>query len=127
MEGKWSFVGEPMTRVLVTIPVAGKPTRLDITNEMRAACEILLPPMTETMLDLLSRVEPDYQEKVRHNIILAGGGSLISELAPALQQALVDVGGGQVQTVPDAVFAGSDGGLALAMDAGDADWEKLFT
>ncbi len=36
---KWSFVGAPTTRAMVTVPVAGKPTRLDITNEIRTACE----------------------------------------------------------------------------------------
>src|SRR6266566_5159963 len=74
---KWSFVGAPTTRAMVTVPIAGKPTRLDITNEICAACESLVPPVSETMLELVSRVEPEYQEKVRHNITLAGGGSQI--------------------------------------------------
>jgi rod shape-determining protein MreB len=124
---KWSFVGEPQKRVLVTVPVAGKPTQLDITEQMRSACEGLLPPVTETMLDLLSRVEPEYQEKVRNNIILSGGSSLISGLAHSLQDRLAEVGGGRVRTVEDPVFAGSNGGLALALDADEADWEKLST
>ena len=124
---KWSFVGEPQKRVLVTVPVGGKPTQLDITEQMRSACEGLLPPVTETMLDLLSRVEPEYQEKVRNNIILSGGSSLISGLAQSLQDRLAEVGGGRVRTVEDPVFAGSNGGLALALDADEADWEKLST
>jgi rod shape-determining protein MreB len=124
---KWSFVGAPTTRAMVTVPVAGKPTRLDITNEIRAACESLVPPVSETMLELVSRVEPEYQEKVRHNITLAGGGSQIFGLGQALEHALADMGGGRVQTVNDVIFVGADGGLALALDAVDADWEKLVT
>ncbi|HXG18350.1 MAG TPA: rod shape-determining protein [Methylomirabilota bacterium] len=124
---KWSFVGEPQQRVLVTVPVAGKPTPIDITEQMRSACESILPPVTETMLDLLSHVEPEYQEKVRNNIILSGGSSLIRGLAEALQHSLADVGGGRVRTVEDPVFAGSNGGLALAIDADEADWEQLTT
>jgi rod shape-determining protein MreB len=124
---KWSFVGEPKQRVVVTTPIAGKPTQLDITNELRGACESIIPPVTETMLDLLSRVEPEYQEKVRNSIILAGGSSLISGLAGSLQQRLSEVGGGRVRVVEDPVFAGSNGGLALARDASDSDWEKLST
>jgi rod shape-determining protein MreB and related proteins len=124
---KWSFVGTPTARVIVTVPVAGKPTRLDITQEMRAACELLVPPITEAMLALLSSVEPEYQERVRHNVILAGGGSLIADLSDTFQRALSDMGGGRVQTVPDPIFAGSDGGLAIALDAADADWERLAT
>ncbi|MGE3536561.1 MAG: rod shape-determining protein [Candidatus Tectimicrobiota bacterium] len=124
---KWSFVGAPTHRALVTVPVAGKPTRLDITSEIRQACESLLPPVVETMLELLAHVEPEFQEKVRYNITLAGGGSQIFGLGQALEQALNEVGGGRVQTVHDAVFAGADGGLALALDAVDADWERLIT
>ncbi len=98
---------------------------MDITNEMRSACESLLPPVAETMLDLLSRVEPEYQEKVRNNITLAGGSSLISGLAKSLQQTLAEVGGGRVRGVKDPVFAGSDGGLTIALDAPTSDWEML--
>ena len=122
---KWSFVGAPTARAMITVPIAGKPTQLDITAEIRAACESLVPPVAETMLELVSRVEPEYQEQVRHNITLAGGGSQIFGLDQALEQALVDVGGGRVQTVSDVAFAGADGGLALALDAVDADWERL--
>ncbi len=122
---KWSFVGAPKNRVLVTVPVGGKPTEIDITDEMHSACESILPPISETMIDLLSRVEPEYQERVRNNIMLAGGSSLIFGLAESLQRALSEVGGGRVSVVEDPVFAGSDGGLAIARDAANSDWEKL--
>lgn len=122
---KNSFVGEPHGPVVVTAPVKGTPTQLDITNDMRAACETLIAPVTETMLDLLSRVEPEFQEKVRNHIILSGGGGLIRGLDKALEQALKQVGGGSVRVMEDPVFVGSDGGLALATDAPEGDWEKL--
>lgn len=120
-----SFVGEPHGAVLVAAPVNGKPTELDITDAIRAACEGLVPPIAETMLDLIARVEPEYQQKVRHNIVLAGGSSAIRGLDVALSAALQEVGGGVVRTVEDPMFAGSDGGLAIATDAPDGDWEKL--
>lgn len=122
---KWSFVGEPRKRVVVPVPVNGKPTELDITDDLRAACESILPPICETMVDLLTRVEPEYQDKVRHNIILAGGSSLISGLTEAMDRALLELGGGRTSVVKDPIFAGSDGGLAIARDASDADWAKL--
>ncbi len=49
-----SFVGMAKTPVVVTAPVNGKPTQLDITREMQQACESILPSLTESMLDLLS-------------------------------------------------------------------------
>ena len=122
---KWSFVGELKAQVLVTVPAKGKAAELDITNEMRTACESILPPVCETMIDLLTRVEPEYQEKVRNNVIVSGGSSLIAGLPDALEKALSELGGGRVTVVKDPIFAGSDGGLAIARDATSSDWEKL--
>lgn len=122
---KFSFVGEPKAPVVVTAPVKGVPTEMDITSEMKAACEAVVAPTVETMLDLLARVEPEFQERVRNNIILSGGGGLIHGLAQALEDALKSVGGGKVRATDDPVFIGSDGGLALASDAPEGDWEKL--
>ncbi|MGZ4778233.1 MAG: rod shape-determining protein, partial [Thermoanaerobaculia bacterium] len=122
---KYSFVGKPPQRCTATAPVKGVPTELDITNEMKAACETIVPPVIETMLDLLSRVEPEFQERVRSNIILSGGGGLIRGLPQMLEDALKQVGGGKVKYMEDPVFIGSDGGLALALDAPEGDWEKL--
>jgi len=122
---KWSFVGELKNPVLVTVPAKGRATELDITNELRAACESILPPISETMIDLIPRVEPEFQEKVRNNVILAGGSSLITGLAAALEKALSELGGGRVTVVKDPIFAGSDGSLAIARDATSADWDKL--
>ena len=122
---KHSFVGEPKQPVVVRFPVKGKPAEVDITAEMRKACESVVAPVAETMLDLLSKVEPEYQEKVQRNIVLAGGGSQMPGLAAALEKALAELGGGRVRAVEDPVFAGSNGGLAIALDAPEGDWEPL--
>lgn len=122
---KHSFVGEPKAPVKVTVPVAGRPTEIDVTQPMRAACETLLPPLVETMLDLLSRVDPEFQERVRQNVVLAGGTSLIRGLDKRLEAELAQVGGGRVSRVSDPVFAGSDGGLSIALEAPEADWDRL--
>ena len=86
-----------------------------------------MAPVVEAMLDLISRVEPEYQNRVRNNVILTGGSSLISGLGAALQEALKEVGGGKVRVVKDPAFVGADGGLAIATDAPDSDWETLTT
>lgn len=122
---KHSFVGEPKGRVIVTVPIKGKATEIDITQEMRSACESILPPVCETMTALLMKVEPEFQDKVRNNVILAGGTSLISGLPEAITKALQELGGGRAAVVSDPVFAGSDGSLAIARDASPADWDKL--
>ena len=122
---RFSFVGAATEMVRVTAPVEGRPTQLDITEQMRTACEGLLPALTETMLDLISRVEPEYQERVRDNVILSGGTGLIRGFGVALQSALDEIGGGRVRVVADPFHVGSDGGLALALDAPASEWERL--
>ena len=121
----YSFVGEPTEPVIVSAPVNGAPTRLDITAEMRVACESIVAPIVETMLDLLPRVEPEFQERVRKQVILAGGGALIRNLGPTLEKALERVGGGKVRVIDTPSFVGSDGGLAIAKDAQEGDWDRL--
>src|ERR671919_183376 len=120
-----SFVGEPKGRLMVSVPIKGKETEIDITSEMRAACESILPPVCETMIALLAKVDPEFQSKVRNNVILAGGSSLIAGLPEAMTKALDELGGGKATVVKDPVFAGSDGSLAIARDASSADWERL--
>lgn len=123
---RYSFVGESPAPVLVTVPVNGVPTKIDITSEMRTACESIVAPIVETMLDLLPRVEPEFQERVRQQVILAGGGALIRNLGPTLEKALERVGGGKVRVIETPAFVGSDGGLAIAKDAQDSDWDRLM-
>ena len=77
------------------------------------------------MLDLLASVEPEFQERVRQNITLAGGGALIRHLGPTIEEALQRVGGGKVTVVESPIYTGSDGGLALAKDTQESDWEQL--
>lgn len=122
---EFGFVGEQKEKVVVSAPSQGKAQKVDISDEMRLACESLVAPFSETMIDLLAAVEPEYQDRVRKNVILSGRGSRIRGLAGALEATLAEVGGGKVTIVDDPVFAGSNGGLAIALDADESDWEKL--
>ena len=122
---KHGFVGEPQGKVEVTAPVDGRPTKFDITDMLRASCESILEPLTEATLDLLPRIEAEFQEDVRNNIIFSGGTSLLPGLRPALEASLEPLGGGKIRAVKDPVFCGADGGLAIALDAPDSDWDKL--
>jgi rod shape-determining protein MreB and related proteins len=118
------FVGEPPKAVMVEIPVNGKPTMHDITREMRRACESILPGVVETTLELIAGFDPEFQKKVRNNIILAGGGSQIKGLREHLEGVLKEYGPCFVSTVADPLFGGADGALALAADMPDEYWEN---
>jgi rod shape-determining protein MreB len=122
---EFGFVGHRDDPIRVTVPIAGKPTELDITAEVKETCEALVPPVSETMIDLVSAMESEYQDAVRGNVILAGGTSLIPGLRDALAATLEPYGGGTIQVADDPLYVGANGGLALALDAPKGDWEKL--
>lgn len=120
-----SFVGNAGSKVVVDIPVEGKATRHDITDELKKACESILPAIVETTIELIARFDPEYQGVIRQNIILAGGGSQIKGLANHLKQTIGEYGPAGVQVVVDPLFSGSDGALALAREMPDDYWTDL--
>jgi rod shape-determining protein MreB and related proteins len=120
---KFSFVGEPEGDVEVDIPVDGKATRHDITTEMRVSCESILPSVIETTAEIISKFDPEYQDAVRENIVLAGGGSQIRELAHYIEREMRVFGPCHVKCVDDALYAGAEGCLALAKDMPAEYWE----
>jgi len=122
---EFGFIGKAPGKVKVKIPIGGVPSEIDITAEMKEACENLGPPVAEAMLDLIAGVESEYQAAVRGNVILAGGTSKMPGFGQYLEKAMDRFGGGKVTVVKDPVYAGSDGGLVLAQDAPKTDWEKL--
>ena len=120
-----AFVGPARSRVKVNVPVDGVPTTFDITNEMQRVCEGIVPPLAEAVMDLISGYEPDFQEEVKENIYLAGGGSQIRGLDAALVEALKDYGSFKVSIIDDPLYAGAEGALALAQDMPDEYWEDM--
>lgn len=120
-----AFVGSNASKVKLDLSVDGKMIEFDLTKDLRESCESILPPIVETMTDLISRYEPEFQEQVRRNVYLAGGGSQIGGLAAALEDALSDYGTFQISTVDDPLFAGADGALALARDMPEEYWENM--
>lgn len=122
---KFSFIGEPDRAVKVDIPVDGRPTKHDITDEMKRACESILPAIVESTLELIAKFDPEYQDVIRKNVILAGGGSQIVGLAEYLEKVLSEYGEAKVVVVDDPLFGGSDGALALALDMPEDYWTEV--
>jgi rod shape-determining protein MreB len=122
---QFSFVRDVPEDMQVVIPVNGKPVMHDIKNEIRRACESILPALVETTTEMIARFDPEFQVRIKNNIVLAGGGSLIRGIAEYLQDALKEYGTCKVTCVSDPLFAGSDGALMLAMDMPEKYWEQL--
>ena len=120
-----SFIGDSDRAVKVEIPVDGRPTKHDITDEIRRACESILPAIVESTLELIAKFDPEYQDIIRQNVILAGGGSQIKGLDEYLENVLSEYGPAKVHVVDDPLFGGADGALALAQDMPDDYWTDV--
>lgn len=117
-----SFVGNVPSPVMVDIPVNGKAVPHDITDQVREACESIVPGIIETTAELISKFDPEFQDIVRRNIVLAGGGSQIRGLAARITEEIGAYGPCKVRVVNDAVYTGARGCLALAKDMPESDW-----
>ena len=122
---KHAFVGSNSNTVKMDFSVGGKAVQHNVAEDLRGSCESILPPIVETVVDLISRYEPEFQEQVRRNVYLAGGGSQIVGLDKALEDALSEYGSFKITSVKDPLFAGADGALALAKDMPEEYWEDM--
>ena len=120
-----SFVGTPTHRVTVEVPVHGHAEKLDVTDEVRRACESIMPSIAETIMEMIATFDPEFQAAVRENIILAGGGSQIRGIREYLTQATKDLAPCTFHCVEDALYAGARGALGLSADMPEAYWAKM--
>jgi len=121
----YGFVSDARDKIEVMMPVDGKPTPHDITKEMKDACEILINPIVEGIQKLVSSFNPEFQEKLRHNVLLSGGGGLMRGLNKRIEEAMQAIGGGRVAIVEEPMYAGANGALQLALDMPGEYWQQL--
>jgi rod shape-determining protein MreB len=122
---QYGYVSDTKDKIIVTLPVDGKPTPHDITDLMKEACEILVPPCVNGIKKLVSSFNPEFQEQLRNNIILSGGGGMMRGLNKRVEDGIADIGGGRVTVVEEPLYAGANGALQLAVDMPAEFWEKL--
>ncbi len=122
---KHSSVSQNMDTAIVTMPVAGKPKEFEITELVYKSCYTLVPPTVAALQDLIATYDPEFQAKMRGNILLGGGGSQIRSLGRAIEMALEEYGGGKVTTVEEPQYAGSNGALKIALDMPEEYWKEF--
>ncbi len=121
----YGYVSDTKDPIIVTIPVDGRPVKHDITAEMKEACEILVPIILEGVRKLVSSFNPEFQERLRQNIILSGGGGQMDGLNKRIEDGLADIGGAKVTVVDEPLYAGANGALQLAEDMPGEYWQQL--
>ena len=124
---QYAFVISSKEVISVDFQVNGKPKTYDVTNELREACESLLPDLIESARELIVGFDPEFQNELRQNIVLAGGGSQIRGVAEEVRSNLTEFGACRVSAVEDPVYAGANGALSLAMDMPESEWRRYST
>lgn len=120
------FVGDPAERCMVDLPVDGKPTTFDLTDQIRAACAILIDPIVKGLHKLVSTFDPEFQNKLKNRVLLAGGGSMVKGLDSAIEKAMRErLGGGKVLRIEEPIYGGANGALKIAHDMPAEFWEQL--
>jgi rod shape-determining protein MreB len=119
------FVHDLNENIVVTFPVDGVPTQVDVTGPLKRACQSLVEPILDGVRKVISRFDPEFQRPLLDNIVLAGGGSQLLGLDRQLEKALRPLGGGSVRRVYDSVFAGAVGALKLATNMPLSNWQRL--
>lgn len=119
------FVSDQTEKIEVSLPVNGKPMMHDITNELKQACAIIIAPILKAVHELIATHNPEFQEVLRNNIIISGGGALLNGLKKQIEDGLTEFGGGQVIVAAEPLFGGANGALQLAMDMPDEYWHQL--
>ncbi len=119
-------VAEQVEPVVVSLPVKGKPTEFDITGEMRSACQGIIEPIVEGLAELIGTFDPEFQERLKDRVLLAGGGSQIKGLDTAIEKKMHEIlGGGKVIRIEEPVYGGANGALKIAHDMPADFWEQL--
>ena len=120
-----AFVGPPAQPLKITLRSEGLPGEYDITKEMRSVCESIVPDIVENIINIMKGYDPENQQEVLQNIILAGGGSNIKGLDKMIGERLADYGEIKVTCVADPDYAGCSGALKLSEDLPPEHWDKI--
>ena len=122
---QYGYVSDTKDKIMVDLPVDGKPTPHDLTQEVKQACEILVQPIVESIHKLIASFNPEFQDRLRNNVLLAGGGGLMRGLNKRIEDAMQQIGGGKVTVVDEPLYAGANGALQLALDMPGEYWQQL--
>ena len=112
-------------KAIVTLRHEGKPAEFDVTEDINAVCESIVPDICEHIENLIQKFNPEDQGATLNNIILAGGGSRIAGLPAMISEQLSEYGKVTVTAVDDPEFVGCSGALKLATEIPEDMWSQI--
>ncbi len=123
---RFGNISDTMPAVTIELPVNGKPTSFDITDELRTACRSIVPAMVDGLSKLIASFDPEFQARLKNRVLLAGGGSQIKGLDLAIEEEMKKrLGGGKVFRIEEPVYGGANGALKIAHDMPAEYWNEL--
>ncbi len=120
-----AFVGKPASPVQVEMRSNGLPVMCDITEEMRNACESIVPDIIEGVENLLKRFQPDDLPKVLQNIIVAGCGCKIAGISDLLAAKLRSYGDVKIALARDPDYDAASGALLMGQELPPKFWDQV--
>ncbi len=126
LKEKYGFVSDPHEVCEVTLTEMGRPKKFDITDALRLACRSIVPDLIEAIYRLIGTFHPEFQAKLRNNVVLAGGGSRLIGLPLLIEKGLKGLGGGTVIAVEEPTYAGANGSLSMAIEMPTKYWKALI-
>ncbi|MDQ7780099.1 MAG: rod shape-determining protein [Planctomycetota bacterium] len=87
-----SFVGPPPRPVVIGVMMEGKARKIDVTEEIRQACESIVDDVVDSVVELISRTESEAIGDIMSNIVFVGGGCLIRGICEVVERRLHNQG-----------------------------------
>ena len=122
---EYAFVGDGPDKIELDFYVDGKLTSIDVANELREACSIVVPEIVSNVRELIVTFDPEFMSLLAKSIILSGGGNGIKGLAFQIEAGLSELGTVIVTVADDPLFRGALGGLKLGQEMPIEEWEQL--
>lgn len=126
---EFAYVGELQKPIIVERLIRGKLRKLDLGEELGAACSELLKLVFDAVKVQIARAESDTVAELLGNIILTGGGSLIKNFDRELEHMLAAEGYDQprVRSLgPDYKQFVARGAMKAARAARERQWQTLI-
>ena len=123
---RFGFVHGDHEKTVVWLPSGSSRLEYDVTEPLKAACQLILEPLLEGLKIVVARVDPEFRSTIMKNILLSGGGSQLRGLDRAIESALGGSADPVVSKVYDCMFAGAVGAFKLAMAMTNEQWEIIY-
>ena len=119
-----AFVGEGPDKIDVEFFVKGQLATVNVADELRDACSIVIPEICDSVRELIVSFDPEFMPQLLKSIVLTGGGSRIRGLEKLVEAELSDLGSAKAIIADDPFFQGALGGLQVAEEIPLAEWNQ---